>query len=157
MSDYKVEKDRFPVKLFFTDGATEEGQIYLSLRAAHHEGHESPQDLLNQQDVFLPVHFPEGPTRLVNKDHLLMVSFPSGEEEEEEEEQESFVSSVYEVILHLTNHLQLEGKFVFLLPTHSSRVKDYLNQPQPFVSLRKEGEAYLINRKHIIAVQEKQR
>ena len=61
----------------------------------------------------------------------------------------------HEVILHLTNEVQIEGKFIFLLPPHSSRVKDYLSQTESFMELRKEGEIYLINKKHIIFVEEK--
>jgi hypothetical protein len=55
----------------------------------------------------------------------------------------------------LDNRVRMEGKLVFLLPAHSSRVKDYLNQADAFVELRKVGEIYLINRKHIISVEEK--
>ena len=83
MSDYRIEKDRFSVKLFFSDGKVDEGNIYLSLQAANHEGRESVRDVLNQQDSFLPVNFPTRSTKLVNKRHLLMVSFPSNEKEGE--------------------------------------------------------------------------
>src|SRR4030042_4342263 len=81
MSDYRIEKDRFSVKLFFSDGKVDEGNIYLSLQAANHEGRESVRDVLNQQEPFLPVNFPAKSTELINKRQLLMVSFPSNKEE----------------------------------------------------------------------------
>lgn len=152
MSEYRVEKDRFSVKLFFANGTAEDGNIYLSLRAAHHEGRESVRDVLNQPEPFLPINFLRGPTQLINKEHLMMISFPL---EEEQGESVDLPSSLYEVAIHLTSNMRLEGKFIFLLPSHSSRVKDYLNQEEPFVELRKDGEVYLINRKHIIFVEEK--
>ena len=151
MSDYRIEKDRFSVKLFFSDGKVDEGNIYLSLQAANHEGRESVGDVLNQQDSFLPVNFPARSTKLVNKRHLLMVSFPSNEEEEDLEAE----ASAHEVVLHLINGVQIEGRFIFLLPPHSSRVKDYLSQSESFMELWKEGEIYLVNKKHIIFVEEK--
>ena len=151
MSDYRIEKERFSVKLFFSDGKVDEGNIYLSLQAANHEGRESVRDVLNQQDSFLPVNFPTRSTKLVNKRHLLMVSFPSNEEEGDLGAE----AHPHEVILHLFNGVQIEGKFVFLLPPHSSRVKDYLSQTESFMELRKEGEIYLVNKKHIIFVEEK--
>jgi hypothetical protein len=151
MSDYRIEKDRFSVKLFFSDGEVDEGNIYLSLQAANHEGRESVGDLLNQQDSFLPVNFSTKSTKLINKRYLLMVSFPSNEAEEDLGAE----ANPHEVILHLSNGVQIEGKFIFLLPPHSSRVKDYLSQTESFMELRKEGEIYLINKRHIIFVEEK--
>ena len=135
MSDYRIEKDRFSVKLFFSDGEVDQGNIYLSLQAANHVGRESVRDVLNQQDSFLPVNFPKDSTKLINKRHLLMVSFPSNEEEEELGPE----ANPHEVVLHLSNSVQIEGKFIFLLPPHSSRVKDYLGQAESFIELRKEG------------------
>jgi len=152
MSDYKIEKDRFSVKLFFSDGTVEEGNIYLSLLAAHHEGRESVRDVLNLPDPFLPVNFLGGTTRLVNKENLSMVSYPT---EDEKVEPVAFEASLHEVVVRLINNVRVEGRFIFLLPPHSSRVKDYLNQAEPFVELRKEQEIYLVNRKHIVFVEEK--
>jgi hypothetical protein len=152
MSEYKIEKDLFSVKLFYSDGAVEEGNIYLSLRAAHHEGPESVRDVLNQPEPFLPVNFMDKPTKLVNKDHLLMVSFSVNGKRGESV---PLASSLYEVSLQLISNLLIEGKFIFLLPPHSSRVKDYLSQEEPFVELSKEEETYLINKKHIIFVEER--
>jgi hypothetical protein len=151
MSDYRIEKDRFSVKLFFSDGKVDEGNIYLSLQAANHEGRESVGDVLNQEDSFLPVNFPTRSTKLINKRHVLMVSFPSNEEEEGLGAE----ANAHEVVLHLTNGVQIEGKFIFLLPPHSSRVKDYLSQTESFMELRKEGEICLINKRHVIFVEEK--
>jgi hypothetical protein len=152
MSDYKVEKERFCVKLLFSDGTEEEGNLYLGLHAAHHEGHELVRDVLNQPDLFLPIKFLQGQTRLINKENVLMVSFPSGQEEDDSAD---LLNSIYQVDVTLDNRVRMEGKLVFLLPAHSSRVKDYLNQADAFVELRKGGEIYLINRKHIISVEEK--
>jgi len=49
----------------------------------------------------------------------------------------------------------LEGSFYLLLPTHARRVKDYLNQGESFLELRKDGTLYLINKDHILFVEEK--
>jgi hypothetical protein len=152
MSDYKVEKERFCVRWFFSDGTEEEGNLYLSLQAAHHEGREQVRDVLNQPDLFLPINFLRGDTRLINKESVMMVSFPSPQDEDDSAD---LLNSIYEVNITLDNRERMEGKLVFLLPAHSSRVKDYLNQAEAFVELRKDGKIYLINRKHIISVEEK--
>jgi len=152
MSEYKVEKERFCVKLFFSDGTQEDGNLYLGLQAAHHEGREWVRDVLNQPDLFLPINFVRGRTRLINKENVLMVSFASGQEEDDSAD---LLNTIYQVDITLDNQVRMEGKLVFLLPAHSSRVKDYLNQAEAFVELRTDGEIYLISRKHILSVEEK--
>jgi hypothetical protein len=44
-----------------------------------------------------------------------------------------------------------------MLPTHARRVKDFLNQPDSFLEMKKESDIYLINKRHILFVEEKQR
>ncbi len=154
MSEYKVEKTRFPVRVFFEDGTAKEGELYLSVRAAHREGREKAIDVLNQTDLFIPIYFNEESVKLTNKENIVMVSFPS---EEEEPEDSVFADITVEVVIHLVNHTRLEGNFFFMLPTHARRVKDFLNQADSFLEMKKESDIYLINKKHILFVEEKQR
>jgi hypothetical protein len=59
------------------------------------------------------------------------------------------------VEINLDNKTQKEGKFVFQLPEHLTRVKDFLNHADSFVELRNDKEIYLINKDHILSVREK--
>ena len=152
MSDYKVEKDRFPVTLFFFDGTEKKGNIFLSLHAAQHEGHELAVDVLNQREEFIPVHFKDETVRLIRKRNILMISFSV---DQEGPDYSVFADVTVEVTIHLTSHQCLEGNFFFVLPLHARRVKDFLNQADSFVELRKENEVYLINKDHILSVEEK--
>jgi len=158
VSDYKVEKKRFSVTLFFPNETAKEGDIFLSYLAAHHEGHERVIDVLNQRDPFIPIHFKDEATKLVNKDNILMVTFPSDGEETEDS---VFTDSRVEVVIHLIKDTCLEGNFCFSLPIHSRRVKDFLNQssvdkPEPFLELKNGTEVYLINKAYILFVDEKE-
>jgi hypothetical protein len=157
MSEYTVEKSRFTVKLFFPGGTSREGDIFLSSFAAHHEGREHVIDVLNQPDQFIPIHFMDESTKLINKNNILMVTFPSGEDETEDP---SLADSRVEVVIHLINDTCLEGNFFFSLPAHSRRVKDFLNQsfldkPESFLELRKATEVCLVNKAYILFVEEK--
>jgi hypothetical protein len=157
MSEYTVEKSRFSLMLFFPSGTARDGDIFLSSLAAHHEGHEHVIDVLNQTDQFIPIHFKDESTKLINKNNILMVTFPSDEEETEDPVPADF--SV-EVVIHLTNDTCLEGNFFFSLPPHSRRVKDFLNQsfmdkPESFLELRKGTEVCLINKTYILFIEEK--
>ncbi|MEI9475422.1 MAG: hypothetical protein WCO26_02440 [Deltaproteobacteria bacterium] len=152
-NDFKVQKNRFSVTLFMTDGPTQEGYIYLSHHAANHEGPEMVDDVLNQKEQFLPINFHEGATRLINKEKIVMIAFPG--DEKITGSQFSKDMCVHNVAIHLMNHDPLEGSFFSLLPTHARRVKDYLNQGGGFLELRKDGTIYLINKDHILFVEEK--
>ena len=154
MSEYKVEKDHFPVTLFFLDGTEKEGDIFLSLHAAEHEGHELAVDVLNQREQFIPVQFKDERVGLIRKRNILMISFPL---DQQGPEYSVFADVTVEVAIHLVTHRCLEGNFFFVLPLHARRVKDFLNQPEPFVELRKDKEVYLVNKDHVLSVEEKSR
>jgi len=159
MSDYTVEKNRFSIKLFFPNGTAREGDIFLSSLAAHHQGRERVIDVLNQTDPFIPVHFKEESTKIINKKNIVMVTFLSDQEGTEDAVTPDFSS---EVVIHLINDTCLEGDFFFSLPAHSRRVTDFLNQsflekPESFLELRKGAEICLINKAYILFVEEKKR
>ena len=153
MDDYKVKKDRFYVTLFLLDGSTKEGFIYLSSHAARHEGPEFVIDVLRQSEQFLPINLKDGSTPIINKDQILMMSFPS--ENGEAVEVSSGETRVHQVSVHLVNHDKVEGRFISVLPEHAQRVKDFLNQKEPFLELIKDDGIYLINKVHVVFVEEK--
>jgi hypothetical protein len=153
MSEYQVLKEPFPVKIILSDNTTMEGALYLGIHAALHEGHERVRDVLNQKEPFIPIRFSGGGTKLVHKDQLAVIAFNS-----EEIAMENAVlsnPSVHEVVVHLLNKGQFGGRFFSLLPSHARRVKDYLNQDEPFLELIRGNDIYLINKSHILYVEEK--
>ena len=152
MSEYKIEKDRFSVKLLFSDGTVRDGYIFLSFHAAHHEGRELVKDVLNSEEQFIPIDFPGESTKLVNKRDILTISFPLNEHKAEHS-MPAFTG--VEVAIYLSNSKRLDGRFIFLLPIHASRVKDFLNQRESFLELRKDEEICLINKDHIAVVEER--
>ena len=145
------------MKLFFPNKTVREGDIFLSYVAANHEGRERVIDVLNQTDPFIPIHFKDESTKLINKNNLLMVTFLSDGEGTEDS---VFANSSIEVAIQLINDICLEANAFFSLPSHSCRVKDFLNQsfldkPESFLELRKGKEVYLINKAYILFVDEK--
>ena len=151
MNEYKIEKSLFLVKVFFLDGTVKEGSVYLSLQAARHEGHETVSDVLNQKEQFIPINFKDEQIRLINKTQIIMLSFPLCKGNIED----LMPCYVADVEIDLDNKIQKEGSFVFQLPKHLTRVKDFLNHADSFVELRIGKEIYLINKDHILSVREK--
>jgi hypothetical protein len=151
MDEYKIEKSLSPVKVFFLDGTIEEGSVYLSLHAAGHEGRETVSDVLNHKDQFIPINFKKEQIRLINKAHIIMMSFPQFKENMEN----SLPCYAADVEINLDNKTQKNGIFAFQLPKHLTRVKDFLNRADAFVELRIDNEIYLINKDHILSAREK--
>jgi hypothetical protein len=151
MDEYKIEKSLFRVKVFFLDGTVKEGSVYLSPHAAYHEGRETVRDVLNKKEQFIPVNFREEQIRLINKTQIIMMSFPMCKENMEN----SLPCYEAGVEIDLDNKIQKEGIFVFQLPEHLTRIKDFLNHADSFVELRIDKEICLINKDHILSVREK--
>lgn len=150
MDEYKIEKSLFPVNVFFLDGTIKEGSVYLSLHAANHEGPETVSDVLNQKEQFIPIDFREERIRLINKTHIIMMSFPLCKWNMEC----LMPCHAADVEINLDNRTQKKGTFVFQMPKHLTRVRDFLNHADLFVELRIDEEIFLINKDHILSVRE---
>jgi len=147
-----IEKNRIPIKFHVLDGSVDEGLVYLGLHAARHEGSESVRDLLLGSERYLSIVFTDRPTKLVNRDCLVMVTVAA-----EQLPADPAVSGgqPHAVTVHLPNDLRVDGTLFFMLPSHRARVKDYLNLPEPFVELHRDNEICLVNKHHIFYVEEK--
>jgi hypothetical protein len=110
-------------------------------------------DVMNQKEQFLPVNFREGATLLINREKIVMIAFPGDDRPAEDLVSEDVC--VHNVAIHLMNHDPVEGSFFSMLPTHARRVKDFLNQGESFLELRRDETIYLINKDHILFVEEK--
>lgn len=151
MDEYRIEKSLFLVTVVFLDGTIQEGSVYLSLHAARHEGRETVSDVLNQKDDFIPINFNEDHARLINKAHIIMMSFPLCKDDMAN----LMPTYVADVEIALDNGTRKEGSFVFQLPRHLARVINFLNHVDSFVELRIGKEICLINKAHIFSIREK--
>jgi hypothetical protein len=151
MHEYKIEKKLFAVKVYFLEGSTKEGGIYLSLQTANREGPETVSDVLNQKEQFIPINFGGEQVRLTNKSHIMILSFPLGREKTENSAQ----CCIKNVEISLINMTHKEGTLTFQLPQHLTRLKDFFNQAGSFVEFTIGEEMYLINKDHILSVREK--
>ncbi len=60
MIDQKIVKERRPVLFTLSDGSEVKGEVFLSLYEAKRMGPQRVGELLNGEDVFLPVAAAEG-------------------------------------------------------------------------------------------------
>ena len=74
MSDYRIEKVRYPVELTLASGDRLQGDIFLQAFARFRAGPEEPLDVLNEPERFLPLELPSGELLLVQKHQIAFVA-----------------------------------------------------------------------------------
>jgi hypothetical protein len=81
-SDYHIEKVRRRVEVTLGDGRRLDGDVFVQAVARFHDGPEEPLDLLNDDDLFLPLVMPTGEAFLVQKTQIALVgtSLPDGDD-----------------------------------------------------------------------------
>ena len=138
-TDLRVEKRQQQVSLFMADGVVLEGVVYLAEYAMHHSGEQTVLDLLLEDDPFLPLKGSGGDVHLVRKgmiSHLrCAVSL---------DEQISYIRK--RVRISFLGNEQLQGTVAMNMPSHSARLKDYINTGNEFFPVFCDDHSYLVNR-----------
>jgi hypothetical protein len=82
ISDYRIEKIRHRVEVTLANGQRLDGDVFVQAVARYHAGAEEPLDLLNDDDLFLPLVMPMGEAFLVQKTQIAVVgtSLPEGDD-----------------------------------------------------------------------------
>jgi hypothetical protein len=81
-SDYRIEKLRRRVEVTLGDGRRLDGDVFVQAGARFHAGPEEPLDLLDNDDLFLPLVMPTGEAFLVQKTQIAVVGtdLPDGDD-----------------------------------------------------------------------------
>ena len=74
MSDYRIEKVRYPAELTLASGDRLQGDIFLQAFARFRAGPEEPLDVLNEPERFLPLELSSGELLLVQKQQIAVVA-----------------------------------------------------------------------------------
>ncbi len=148
MIDQKIVKERRPVLFTLSDGSEVKGEVFLSLYEAKRMGPQRVGELLNGEDVFLPVAAAEGMIHL-NVSNIVTARTGSQSEWDDQET----LGRKYTV--RISTHLgEITGDVVVNLPREHSRVSDYLNQPDRFFRVFRPGEVLYIAARFILAVRD---
>ncbi len=151
--DHYIPKRRIPVTLWFADGQSVQGQVFLDLDAARGR-HQTVHEKVNESARFLPVAVgQEGRIHLINKSRLLRVTagrqviqsdvFARGFDPWREEPAE----------LVMADGTTLEGRVWTPLQRATQRLSDFMNMQGPafFVLLTGTG-VHLVNTAAVIEV-----
>jgi hypothetical protein len=140
VSLYQIEKLEFPVTLFLFGGQIREGVIFLSLYSALHSGPQSPLELLNETEPFLPFRREKDLFSLVNKKALTQVRF-----EPPQDGGDHVFGERVSVRIHFLGGETLQGTLTLEAPAGRNRLKDFLSHHRGFFLLDCGLAHYLIN------------
>lgn len=149
MDERKIEKQTQVVVFGMSDHREINGEVFLRLYEAQHTGRQKVGDLLNDQQLFIPVKTLQGPV-LLNVSQIVTVTVGSGFEKDDL----MILGKKYTVCIRTTQNIEIKGDIFVNLPEEVSRVKDYFNQSLQFFAIFQHSSIIYINRHFILSVQD---
>lgn len=152
MSELKVPTVALMADVTFVDGRSFRGRIFVPAGASHHGGAMRVAEWLNQPLPFFPFLPDESELPvLLGKQQVLVVSVagtlggvPASEQAPGSERR----------VVVECGPRAIEGRLLIQLPANQRRVLDYLNQPEPFLTLRDGDREHFVQKQHVTRVLE---
>ncbi|MGH7568882.1 MAG: hypothetical protein ACREL9_07935 [Gemmatimonadales bacterium] len=150
MSDYTLPRSAVAAQLLLTQGVSRPGQIFVMERVPHHDGPETPLELLNRQTGFFAFRpNDDAGVLLVAKAHTVSLTV----ERQTPISDPVRLSAARMVGLEcvLAGGATIGGWASFELPQGSQRLLDYLNASgEPFFALWTHASTHFVNRAHVL-------
>jgi hypothetical protein len=152
MDELRVPTVALAAEVLCADGRRFRGRIFVPAAAPTHAGPTRAEDWMNESPLFFPF-LPEegGQAVLLNKRETLVVTVAA--ETDAEDLAEEATGPLHRVAVEAEG-ARLEGIMVVTMPEGHSRVLDYLNRPQRFLTLREGERHHLIQKERITRVLE---
>jgi hypothetical protein len=146
-ADFRVPTVAVPATVRCVDGTRLGGRIFIPSTAAVHTGTMRAEEWLNGSEEFIPfVPDGEGVT-LLNKREILYVSVPASSDGEPADNAFPLRAIAVEC-----RGQRLSGEILIDMPEGHTRVLDYLNRPDRFLTLRAGAEHHLISKSRITRI-----
>lgn len=151
MDELRVPKRRVAAEVHLAGGPPRRVTLFLAEAAVHHAGPESPGDLLNGTDEFVPAY--DEAAQAMSFLHRGAVSVVRLARALDPGDAEALtLPTEHEVQVHLTDGTLLAGLVSFLRPPDSARLVDFLNEASPFFRLLEADAVALVNKRHVARV-----
>lgn len=146
---FLLPRAHLAASLVMTQGRPRNGTIFVGERVPHHDGPETPLEMLNRPEPFFPFRLEhEGPVLLVSKRQTIEVAVPHGPAVDPDR---LSASKALDLELELANGDTLTGRANAELPEHHSRPLDYLNASSaPFFAISTAESTHYVNRAHVL-------
>ncbi|MEE4253429.1 MAG: hypothetical protein V2I50_05235 [Desulfuromusa sp.] len=149
MEDQRISVAKRHIKLTLSNGTQINGETFLQLHGEHLTGLQRVEEILNGEDIFLPVRH-SGKVELISLEQIVSVEVAANEEfdpllalgEEHQITVEPVAGDVLDVHIFVN------------LPGGCNRVKDFLNQQKRFLLLLRDDRILYIARNKILRIQD---
>ncbi len=149
MEEQRIRVDSRKVELVMADGARLTGEVFLQLQGVHLAGPQRIAELLNGEDVFLPVRLDDG-VKLVNLEQVVALYAAA----EEELDPLLTLGTEHRIRVVTGEGAPLEARIYVNLPSGNNRAKDFLNQPKRFLLFILGAQVVYLARKRILRVED---
>lgn len=155
MNELRVPTHATVSEIRFADGRVLVGRVFIPVSSSHHTGEMRPEEWMNEAGAFF-AFLPDDAksTILVNKLQVAVLSVPPVLDEDLEVEDVELPRR--RIAIELGDR-RIEGDVVIDMPLGHRRVLDYLNRPEPFLTLRTSDRWHLVRKSlmtRVIEIQE---
>jgi hypothetical protein len=151
MKIFRVPQREIKVRITMEGGEELAGVLYVPA-AGHGGGPGRLGERLNdEEEKFIPLAEARGPF-LVNKNRVMMVELPPGEEELEFQIGEQAVERAVEI--GLKGGLRLTGCLKYTMPVEKGRILDYLNAAPLFIPMLRDRRGVLLNSNFLVSLKD---
>jgi hypothetical protein len=151
--EFRVPTTAFVVEILSADGRTFVGQVFVPDVAPTHRGPVRAAEWMNESAPFFPFLPADGSASVLLNRHEVLVCTVAAEADADLDDPENAGVRRQRVIVECRDR-RFEGDILIDMPSHQSRVLDYLNRAEPFLIVRDGARHHLIRKARITRVLE---
>lgn len=155
-SEYRIPKREVSAEVSLLGHPRKVVKLFLHEQAETHTGPERPSDLLNGPGEFFPAIEPPGKLVLLHRDAVMVITvaaeneFPDAPIGVDQPDPEGAAKIPVEVILQ--DGSPIRGTVRFVMPQGRTRLIDFMNTQERFLTVREDSLARLINKRRIVRI-----
>ena len=153
-SEYRIEKGRVAVAVTMMSGEELAGEFFVQMYAPHRLGPETPADIMNAEEAYVPLGTEDRGTLLLAKHQVREVRYESSDDDATDEAS-SLGARVVEIELALVDGTIRTGAIALEVAHDRPRLLDFLNRFHlGFLTLHTPDCVRLVNRRMIERVRQ---
>lgn len=152
MNEFRVPKERASVLVTIPPRPPTEMFLFLSPFSQSHQGPETPADLFNEPEPFIPLFRDSGEVALARRDTIAWVQVADPRRWERHYYETRTGAPEARVRLEFDGGSILEGAIALLAPSGSRRVADVMNRLEGFLHLERGDDLFLVNPRRVTLV-----
>ena len=152
MQEFQVPKEKASVLIEMPPRGPEMRFVFLSSFAQSHHGAETPWDIFNVPQAFVPLFREGDDVTLARRDAItwVMVSEPERTEWYYYETRAGVPDAAVHLEFDTGGHL--DGRVALLGPTGGQRILDIVNRQEGFLHVERADELFLVNLQRVVSI-----